>query len=106
MNQSSKDLDEIIQCIKNLESIQQVVVDDLKIKINNIIKNNITDDKMVEHIYDNLINLLQTKEVEKLFKKLSKYYYFVNPNLVCEYVNLYRELYIDDFDYPKTLNKI
>lgn len=91
-------LDDIKILIDEISELQKDIIKDLEIEINSIINKKIQDDDRVCKLFDSLLNLLQTDEVVYLFKKLGRYYYFINPYLVCDYVNLYRDMYLDSDD--------
>ena len=92
------DFDSIKILIDEINDLQKYVIKDLEFEINYIINKKIIDDDRIAKLFDSLLNLLQTDEVLILFKKLGRYYYYVNPYLVCDYVNLYREMYLDNND--------
>ena len=81
--------------IDEISNVQKYVIKDLEIEINYIIDKRIVDDDRVSRIFDSLLNLLQTDEVLSLFKKLGRYYYFRNPYLVSDYINIYNKMYLD-----------
>lgn len=91
-------IEEIKILIDEISELQKDTVKDLEIEINYIINKRIIDDNRVANVFDSLLNLLQTDEVLILFKKLGRYYYYVNPYLVCDYVNFYKEMYLDNDD--------
>lgn len=84
------------ECINKLIFMQEDIVFFLEEEIDEIIEKNIIDDKRVEDIFERLLNLFQTDEVFNLYKKLGRYYYYINKELVIEYCNLYKELYLDE----------
>ena len=87
---------ELVDYINRIILLQDNIILFLKNDINYIIKNKIKDDKKIEDIFDKLLNLFQTEEVLTLFKRLCRYYYFINKELVVEYFYLYKEMYLDD----------
>ena len=88
--------DDIKNTINKILLMQENIVIFIKDEIDNIIENNIIDDKRIEKLFDQLINLFQTEEVFNLFKKLSNYYYKINKQLVRDYCNFYKDLYLED----------
>ena len=93
-----KNIEELVKMIKEIDNLQQIVLKNLNREINYIINNKIVDDKKVESLFEDLLNLLQSKRVLNLYKKLGRYYYFVNSSLVDEYVNIYIDMYCDNED--------
>jgi len=100
------DLDKIINQFKYLETIQEVVINNLDKEMNFIILNNIIDDFKIENLFEQIINLFPCDKVENLLKKLGCYYYNVNSDLVKFYVDTYLEMYYDEEDYEKGKNKL
>lgn len=99
--------DEIIKSINNVLSLQDDYLKSIEKDINLIISNKIIDDSRVEKLLDNLLNLLQTDKVLYLFKKICKYYYYINPVLIIEYCYIYNNLYLDDNEkYLKKMSKL
>ena len=66
-------------------------------ELNWAIKRNIKDEKYVEQLFVNLLDLagMNDKGLE-LFKRLCRYYYPTNPQLAAEYIYIYRDLYDSD----------
>ena len=87
---------EIELLINKVLDLQYVVILDIRNKIEYVINNQIKDDKIIENILEDLLNLFQTDETLSLYKKLCRYYYEINPHLVIDYVYLYKEMYLDD----------
>ena len=92
-------LDDIKCLIDNINSLQQIAIKEIESKINYIIDNKIVDDNLVEKIFEELLNLLQTDEVTNLYKKLCFYYYNINTYLVNDYIEYYKDMYLDPDDY-------
>ena len=84
------------EMINNLLLTQEDVIMFLSDEIDDIIKNNVIDDKEIEKLFDNLLNLIQTDEVLNLYKKLGEYYYKIHKELVIDYYNIYNEMYLED----------
>ena len=68
-------------------------------EVNRIIKNKITDTSIIETCLDNLLNV-PTDDCYDLFLKLCSYYRTINKLSADDYLEIYKELYLDnDFDY-------
>ncbi len=66
----------------------------IKDEIENIIKNNITDNMQIERKLDEMLDILLFYETEDsllTFRKLCKYYFGINPQATVDYINYYRE---------------
>lgn len=91
-------MEDIKNIINQTINDQEILVINLKIKINYIIDNKIINDQLLEGILEQLLNLFQTDEVFKLFTKLCKYYYKYNQDLINDYIAIYNDMYLDDND--------
>ena len=89
-------LDNIKNAIKDILLMQENLLLFIEEDIDEIIENNIIDDKRVEELFEQLLNLFQTDDILNLFKKLGNYYYKINKELVIYYYNFYQEMYLDE----------
>ena len=97
------DLSEIKILVDEILELQKDIIKDLENRIDYVINKKVKDDDLVAELFDVLLNLLQTDEVLNLYKKLGRYYYFVNPYLVSDYINIYKDMYLDSEDEIKIL---
>ena len=58
------------------------------------------DAKRIEHLLDGLLDFAFNPEVLLLYKKLCRYYYFIDPRATVSYVNAYREMWDEDNPPP------
>jgi len=65
-------------------------------EINYIINSKSIDIKDIERILDSLLECCYSSNILELFKKLCRYYYYINKQAVIEYVELYREMWDND----------
>ena len=76
--------------------IEQAVIP-LRAEVDAVIRQNVVDDVRVERLLENLLNYAgHSKEALALFKRLGRYYYDQNPELITDYVMTYRDLYDSD----------
>ncbi len=68
--------------------------------VERIIKNNIIDEDQIESCLENLLNC-PTDECYELFLKLCTYYKKINKKSAEEYIEIYKELYLDDEEYEE-----
>lgn len=91
---------DIFELCKELVSLQkQLVVQVLDysgVEVDFIISNQIKDEKRIEHALDLLLDAAFDEQVLEIFKKLCRYYYFLNPESAIWYVNQYKESYDDE----------
>ena len=76
--------------------IEQAVVPP-RAEVDAVIRQSVVDDVRVEWLLDNLLNYAgHSEEALALFKRLGRYYYDQNPELITDYVMTYRDLYDSD----------
>ena len=83
-----------------IEQMQELIKEGIKIiepQINAVIRNKITDNHRIETLLDQLLDYAGMDETGLvLFKRLCRYYYFINPQATADYVYIYRDLYDSD----------
>ena len=66
----------------------------IKDEIEDIIRNNISDNMQIERKLDEMLDILlfyETDDSLLTFRKLCKYYFDINPQATIDYINYYRE---------------
>ena len=90
INKIIKDLEEPIKILNkiNLERLKNI-----KRNINYIINNNIVDEKIIESVFDNLLDLIYFygEELNQIYFDFLNYYECINK----EACNEYKKLYLD-----------
>ena len=85
-----KELLELCKGLSNLWKQKYLLLEE---DAENVIKNNITDSKVIENILDNLLDICEDEETLLLFRKVCRYYYTINPMATVDYINFYRKMY-------------
>ena len=86
-----KELYDICKNIIDLNKQRYVIIKD---EIEDIIRNNISDNMKIERKLDEMLDILlfyETNESLLTFRKLCKYYFYINPQATVDYINYYRE---------------
>ena len=86
-----QDLYEMCKSIIDLNKQRYVII---KNEIEDIIRNNISDNMQIERKLDEMLDILlfyETDDSLRTFKKLCKYYFYINPQVTIDYINYYRE---------------
>jgi len=92
-----KFLSEIGAMAEHLNELQIIGTELLTPEVDSIIRNKITNEKTIEHLFDQLLSYAACDKGLALFKRLLRYYYPINPGSVAFYINAYREMYDDDY---------
>ena len=54
--------------------------------------------KELEHLLDWLVSICISDDMTELFKRVCRHFYYQYPELITDYVYLYKEMYEDDMD--------
>jgi len=66
-------------------------------EINNLINRNITNKKLIEETFDELLNYAgMSQSADVLFKRLCNHYFFIFPDMVSDQIAFYLYMYGDD----------
>ena len=83
--------------------IEQEVIP-LRTEVDVVIRQRVVNDARVERLLESLLNYVgHSEEALALFKRLGRYYYYHNPELVASYVMAYKELYDSDDENEEDL---
>lgn len=99
-----QELYDMCKTIIDLNKQKYVIVKD---EIEKIIRNNIKDEMYIQRKLDEMLDILLFYENDDsllLFRKLCKYYFSINPQVIAQYINYYREQ--NDPDGVKFGNKV
>ncbi len=86
-----QELYDMCKNIINLNKQRYVIIKD---EIEDIIRNNISDNMKIERKLDEMLDILlfyETNDSLLTFRKLCKYYFDINPQTTVDYINYYRE---------------
>ena len=86
-----QELYDMCKSIIDLNKQRYVIIKD---EIENIIRNNISDNMKIERKLDEMLDILlfyETNESLLTFRKLCKYYFYINPQATVDYINYYRK---------------
>lgn len=87
----NQELHDMIKTVIDLNKQRYVIVKD---EIDDIINNNIKNEKRIERKLDEMLDILsfyETDDTLLTFRKLCKYYFDINPQATVDYINFYRE---------------
>lgn len=86
-----QELYNMCKSIIDLNKQRYVIIKD---EIEDIIRNNISDNMKIERKLDEMLDILLFYEADDsllTFRKLCKYYFNINPQATVDYINYYRE---------------
>lgn len=85
---NTEDFSEIVQ---NIQAIYKQVVDVYKLQVDDFIRNKKTSQDQIEHLFDGMLDFCHNAEMLLQYKRLCRYYLYINPKVVGYYINAYRE---------------
>ena len=89
----------IFGMVKQIQEINEIALAGIKPRLDNVIRNRITDNKTIERLLDELLDCAgMSEEGLALFKRLCRYYFRIAPTATAEYIYIYRDLHDSDDD--------
>ena len=85
---------ELYDMCKNIIDLNKQRYVIIKNEIEDIIRNNISNNMQIERKLDEMLDILlfyETNDSLLTFRKLCKYYFDINPQATVDYINYYRE---------------
>ena len=67
-------------------------------EVSDIIHNKIVDPKQIENLLDRILDFCFDEDVLLQFKRLCRYYYYIDPRATVEYIQIYREHWDNEED--------
>lgn len=62
-------------------------------EVNRLIGHADKDEQLIEHLLDHLLDFCYDETVLRLFKRLCRYYFTLNPAATAQYIHFYREMW-------------
>jgi hypothetical protein len=84
---------EIIQLVKSLQTVAPKAVIEYKQEMDEIIDSGCRDKRRIERALDGMLGSCFDDNMLVLYKKLCRYYYFIDRNATVEYVYAYRDMW-------------
>jgi len=90
--------DELKKIVMVLKQLTEQALNEYSALVNKIILSETQDQMVIEHALDGLLDFCYDDNILILYKKLCRYYYYINPSATVFYVNAYREMWDRDSD--------
>lgn len=106
-NSINKFIDELKGPMAELNRMQEENLDNVKERIDFIIRNNIAIEREIEDTFDMLLDLVFWfgEEIEELYYKFIKYTRSVNVEIANDYEEIYKEMISEDEEKEQKLLK-
>ena len=88
--------DELKKIVIVLKQLTEQALNEYSALVNKIIFSETQDQMLIEHALDGLLDFCYDDNILILYKKLCRYYYYINPSATVFYVNAYREMWDSD----------
>jgi len=85
-----KDIETIVEHSKQLYETAEKLFAPM---VDSIIQSNCTDSRIIEELMDDMISFTSDDKVLILFKRLCQYAYPIDPELVYDYINIYKKMW-------------
>ena len=90
------EIDEIVRIAKDIIDSQKPYLEYLEEEFEFIKYRNITRERQIEQLLDNVLSLLPTNGTLDLYIRICKYYHAINKEASRDYARFYAEIYEDD----------
>lgn len=79
--------------VQQLDELNQQALRQYTPLVESIINTGTKDDKIIERTLDGLLDFAGNEKILLLYKKLCRYYYYINPVATVSYIKLYKEMW-------------
>jgi len=90
--------DELKKIVMLHKQITEQALNEYAVLVNQHILSETQDQKVIEHALDGLLDFCYDDNILILYKKLCRYYYYINQEATVFYVNTYREMWDNETD--------
>jgi hypothetical protein len=89
-------IEEIGKIVQLQKQLAKQAVKEYSVLVDHIIFSKSNDQNHIEHTLDGILDFCFDDNMLVVFKKLCRYYYYINPEATEFYVNEYKELWDND----------
>jgi len=87
---------EVAELCRGLNDLAKIAIAQLKPEVDALIRSRCTDDNTIQRLLDRLLDYAPYEGGLPLFKRLLRYYRYINPHATADYIRFYKEMYEDD----------
>jgi hypothetical protein len=87
---------DIRQIAKRMENLNRQAESEYAPLVNSVIQRKSKDSQEIERLLDGLLDFACDKQILNLYRKLCKYYYFINPESTARYITFYKEMWDEE----------
>ena len=87
---------DIRQIAKRMENLNRQAESEYAPLVNSVIQRKSKDSQEIERLLDGLLDFACDKQILNLYRKLCKYYYFINPESTVRYITFYKEMWDEE----------
>ena len=88
--------EEIIGLARGLRDLQEQAAQQYKPVVDGILRTRSRDIRHIEHTLDGLLDFCGHEPVLRMYKKLCRHYWDIDPAATADYINAYREYWDSD----------
>ena len=93
-----KILNEINEIVESFRTLNEQALAVYTPMVEDICSRKSVSTKELEHLLDWLVSICISDDMTELFKRVCRHFYYQYPELITDYVYLYKEMYEDDMD--------
>ena len=86
----------LLALARSMGELQQKAVREYKSVVDDILRTGSQDVRHIEHTLDGLLDFCGYEPVLRMYKKLCRHYWDIDPAATADYVNAYREYWDSD----------
>lgn len=96
-------IEKIEALIKARKKLAKQAVVQFSVLVDDMLRTQSTDQKLIEHTLDRMLDFCFDDEMLLQYKKLCRHYFTINPTATAFYINSYREMWDDESSSNKEL---
>ena len=93
---SKEEFSEIKELARQIQNLALQASVQFEVELNTIISGQIKDQKVIENLFDRMLDFANHDSVLMLYKKLCRYYLPINEQATVDYVYAYRDMWDND----------
>lgn len=97
---TDKEMDDLVQSVgqiaKSLKSLARQAEAQYVFEVEEIIQSKDRSPQRIQHLLDSMLGFCFEDRVLALYKKLCRYYFYIDPEVTAFYINSYREMWDEE----------
>ena len=87
--------EDVVKMILPVKALVEEAASYIEMDVKTVLRHRITDRKRIEKLLGQLHNYAgMSEKADHLFKQLCNFYYFIDPVMVSEWIEIHRDMYL------------